>query len=79
VKDTTRGYLLEWIIDVHRKHCEEPETLFIAVSIIDRFLSKVSIKKQQLQLLGIAAIFVSSKYEEIYALELKDLISLAKY
>jgi hypothetical protein len=45
VKDTSRGFLVEWIIDVHRKFRLMPETLYVTVSIIDRYLSKVNIKK----------------------------------
>lgn len=45
VKDTSRGFLVEWIIDVHRKFRLQPETLYVTVSTIDRYLSKVCIKK----------------------------------
>lgn len=45
VKDTSRGFLVEWIIDVHRKFRLLPETLYVTVSTIDRYLSKVQIKK----------------------------------
>jgi hypothetical protein len=41
VRDTSRGFLVEWIIDVHRKFRLQPETLYVTVSIIDRYLSKV--------------------------------------
>jgi len=39
VKDTSRAFLIEWIIDVHRKFRLKPETLYVTVYIIDRFLS----------------------------------------
>ena len=39
VKDTSRAFLIEWIIDVHRKFRLAPETLYVTVFIIDRFLS----------------------------------------
>ena len=39
VKDTSRAFLVEWIIDVHRKFRLLPETLYTTVYIIDRFLS----------------------------------------
>ena len=39
VKDTSRAFLVEWVIDVHRKFRLLPETLYVTVSIIDRFLS----------------------------------------
>lgn len=45
VKDTSRGFLVEWIIDVHRKFRLMSETLYVTIGIIDRYLSKVTIKK----------------------------------
>ena len=45
IKDTSRAFLVEWIIDVHRKFRLMPETLYVTVSIIDRFLSLEPIKK----------------------------------
>jgi Cyclin, N-terminal domain len=39
IKDTSRGFLVEWIIDVHRKFKLLPETLHVTISIVDRFLA----------------------------------------
>jgi hypothetical protein len=39
VKDTSRGFLVEWIIDVHRKFRLMPETLYVTINIIDRYLA----------------------------------------
>ena len=55
-----------------------PETLYATVSILDRYLSKVNIKKSQLHLLGLTALLISTKYEEIYPPELKDLLSISE-
>ena len=78
VKDTSRGFLVEWIIDVHRKFRLNAETLYVTVSIIDRYLSQVRIKKPQLHILGVAAILIATKYEEIYPPELKDLLAISE-
>jgi len=45
IKDTSRAFLVEWIIDVQRKFRLLPETLFSAVAICDRYLSTVNCKK----------------------------------
>lgn len=68
--------LIDWMIDVHRKFKLLPETLYVAVSTIDRYLAKVPIKKQQMHLLGITALLIATKYEEIYPPELKALMGL---
>lgn len=45
VKDTSRAFLVEWIIDVHRKFRLMSETLYTTVFLIDRYLSLQQIKK----------------------------------
>lgn len=54
------------------------ETLYVTVSIIDRYLSKIPIKKSQLHLLGVTALLIATKYEEIYPPELKDLLNVSE-
>jgi len=63
---------------VNRKFRLLSETLYVTISIIDRFLSKVNIKKSQLHMLGVASILIASKYEEIYPPELKDLLAISE-
>jgi hypothetical protein len=43
-----------------------PETLYLTVNIIDRYLSIQSVTKEELPIVGIAAIFIASKYEEVW-------------
>lgn len=74
VKDTSRAFLVEWIIDVHRKFRLMPETLYVTVFLIDRFLSLTQIKKSQLHILGVTSLLIATKYEEIYPPELKELL-----
>lgn len=78
IKDTSRAFLIEWIIDVHRKFKLMPETLYVTVYIIDKFLSLSQIKKSELHLLGVTAILISTKYEEIYPPDLTDLLNIAE-
>ena len=42
------------------------DTLFLAVSCIDRFLSIQNVPRSQLQLVGVTCMMLASKYEEIY-------------
>lgn len=43
IKDTSRAFLIEWIIDVHRKFRLVPEALYVTQHIIDQFMSKKKI------------------------------------
>lgn len=61
----TRGILIDWLIEVHTRFHLLPETLFLAINIIDRFLSKKVVQLDRLQLVGITAMFIASKYEEV--------------
>ncbi len=78
VKDTSRAFLIEWIIDVHRKFRLMPETLYVTVFLIDQYLSLKQIKKSQLHILGVTSLLIATKYEEIYPPELKDLLSVSE-
>ena len=61
----TRGILVDWLIEVHTRFHLLPETLFLAVNIIDRFLSAKVVQLDRLQLVGITAMFIAAKYEEV--------------
>ncbi|CAD6503813.1 BgTH12-05558 [Blumeria graminis f. sp. triticale] len=60
-----RGILVDWLIEVHTRFHLLPETLFLAVNIIDRFLSSKAVQLDRLQLVGVTAMFIASKYEEV--------------
>ena len=60
-----RGVLVDWLIEVHTRFHLLPETLFLAINIIDRFLSTKIVQLDKLQLVGVTAMFIASKYEEV--------------
>ncbi|CAG8681323.1 3103_t:CDS:2, partial [Acaulospora morrowiae] len=72
-----RGILVDWLIEVHSKFRLLPETLFLAVNIIDRFLSVRVVSLIKLQLVGITGLFIASKYEEVMAPSIKNFIYMA--
>lgn len=71
-----RSILVDWLVSVHRRFKLLPETLFLTVNLIDRFLFIQETSRKELQLVGITALFLAAKYEEIYPPELRDLILL---
>lgn len=60
-----RAILIDWLVEVHMKYRLKLETLYLTVNIIDRYLSVRPVVRKQLQLLGVVAMFIASKYEEI--------------
>lgn len=71
-----RQVLIDWLIDVHRKFKMKAETLFICSNIIDRYLELHLVSRNNLQLLGISAMNIAAKYEEIYPPEMKDFVMI---
>lgn len=69
-----RAILVDWLIEVHYKFKLLPETLFLTVNLIDRFLEREAIHRTKLQLVGVTSMLIASKYEEIYAPEVKDFV-----
>jgi hypothetical protein len=64
-----RGILVDWLIEVHRKFELMPETLYLTINIVDRFLCVKAVSRRELQLVGISSMLIASKYEEIWAPE----------
>lgn len=60
-----RSVLIDWVVQVHSRFNLLPETLFLTVNYIDRFLSKRKVSLLRFQLVGAVALFIAAKYEEI--------------
>lgn len=71
-----RALLVDWLVEVQIKFKLLPETLFLTINLIDRYLSKVSVDQDNFQLLGISSMLIASKYEEIYAPEVRDFVHI---
>ena len=74
INDKMRSILVDWIIDVHFKFGFTDETLFMTISIIDRYLSVTQITRSNFQLLGITALMIACKHEEIDLPKIDDFI-----
>ena len=72
-----RGILVDWLIDVAERFKCCSETLHLAVALTDRFLMMNRVAKAELQLLGVSAMLLASKYEMVYPPELRDFIYIA--
>ncbi|KAL0009463.1 hypothetical protein SO802_010965 [Lithocarpus litseifolius] len=72
-----RGILINWLIEVHFKFDLMQETLYLMVTLLDRYLSQASVKKNEMQLVGLTALLLASKYEDFWHPRVKDLISIS--
>ncbi|MDC0366797.1 hypothetical protein OAM67_00030 [bacterium] len=69
-----RTILNDWLIEVALKFKLGTETLFLTNSIIDQYLTVKQCARRQLQLVGVTAMLIASKYEEIYFPEIRDFV-----
>jgi hypothetical protein len=74
INERMRSILVDWLVEVHLKFKLVPETLYLTVNIIDRYLERKEVSRPKLQLVGVTALLIASKYEEIYPPELRDLV-----
>jgi len=69
-----RAILIDWLVEVHMKFRLVPETLYLCVNIIDRYCKLVQVQRSKLQLVGVTALLIACKYEEIYPPEVRDCV-----
>jgi len=60
-----RAILIDWLVDVQVKFEMKQDTLFLTVNLIDRYLSRKSVPRNRLQLVGVVAMLVAAKFEEL--------------
>ncbi|CAA3029959.1 G2 mitotic-specific cyclin-2-like [Olea europaea subsp. europaea] len=77
INERMRAILIDWLIEVHHKFDLRDETLFLTVNLIDRFLAKQSVGRKKLQLVGLVAMLLASKYEEVFVPVIDDLIFIS--
>ena len=61
-KDVTvnmRGVLIDWLVEVSEEYNLLPESLYLTISYIDRYLSLNVLNRQRLQLLGVSSMLIA--------------------
>jgi len=79
INEKMRAILIDWLIDVQVKYKLAPETLFLTINYIDRYLSKESVHRTKLQLVGVASMLLACKFEEIWTPEVKDFVYITDF
>lgn len=60
--DISRYILVDWLVEVVGMKDFSAHTLYLAVSMFDRYLEKRKVEKSKVQLLGVAAMVLSSRF-----------------
>lgn len=59
-----RSLLVDWMVEIQESFELNHETLYLGVKLVDLYLSNTVVSKDTLQLVGAAAMFIASKYDE---------------
>ena len=73
-----RQTLVDWLLQVHLRYHLLPETLWIAINIMDRFLTRRVVSILKFQLVGVTAMFIASKFEEILAPSVEEFVFMCE-
>ena len=73
-----RSILVDWLVDVHVEFKLVPETLYLTINLIDRYLERRVIARKKLQLVGVTCLLIASKYEEVHPVDLQDLVPISE-
>ncbi|KAL1803154.1 hypothetical protein ACET3Z_031801 [Daucus carota] len=77
INSKMRSILIDWLVEVHRKFELMPESLYLTINIVDRYLSMKIVPRRELQLVGVGSMLIACKYEEIWAPEVNDFIAIS--
>ena len=69
-----RAILVDWMVEVHFRFKLQTTTLWLSVNILDRYLMTSRVMRAKLQLVGITAILIACKYEEMQPPEVRDCV-----
>ena len=73
ISNMMRAILIDWMMEVCNEFTLKRETFYYAINYVDRFLSaRVNVRKEELQLIGVTAMFVAAKMEEVYSPRVAD-------
>ncbi|OLY83693.1 G2/mitotic-specific cyclin-4 [Smittium mucronatum] len=73
-----RCILVDWLVQVHDRFRLLPETLFLAINFVDRFLSIKTVKMHKLQLVGAVCLLLAAKYEEIQFPSVSEIVYMTE-
>lgn len=62
MSESSRAKLIDWLCELHYKYKMFPETIFTIVTLVDRYLSAKSVPLSELQLVGVAALYIAAKF-----------------
>lgn len=71
-----RQILVDWLVDVHTSFELREQTLFLALAYLNAYAAVHDITKHEYQLVGVACLWIASKYEEIYPPRMRNYVEV---
>jgi hypothetical protein len=60
INERMRSILVDWLVEVHLQFKLVPQTLYLTVNLIDRYLERKEVPRSKLQLVGVTSLFNAS-------------------
>ncbi|KAJ3004973.1 hypothetical protein HKX48_000971 [Thoreauomyces humboldtii] len=73
-----RRVLVNWLVQLHTHFHLLPETFFLAINIMDRFMSARTVQLHNFHLVAVCSLMLASKYEQNYAPKLDSIIAVCE-
>lgn len=71
------GILMDWLVEVAEEYHLTNETLHLCKHYIDRYLACQKVTRANLQLVGVSAMLIASKFEEIFPPGVDDFVYIS--
>lgn len=71
-----RARMVDWMVEVFDAYKSDPQTFFLAVDMMDRYLALTTkkVKDDDIHLIGVVCIFIASKMEDIAPLRMFHIV-----
>jgi cyclin B len=77
--EKNRSIIFNWLVKNNQKWRLKDDTIYMAMNIMDRFISKFKVENNEFQLVGISSYLIASKYEDIYPPYVDELSQICNF
>jgi hypothetical protein len=63
INGSMRAIVVDWLVEIQENFELNHETLYLAIRLVDKYLEKTVIKREQLQLVASTALFIACKFD----------------
>ena len=77
--EKNRSIIYHWLVKNNHKWKLKDDTIYMAMNIMDRYISQYKSKNLEFQLIAISSYLIASKYEDIYPPYIDELCQICNY